>query len=103
MKTIEIRQREEYLAPECLEATTGIAGAVAQDRIAYCVGNARLEFLESAVLASNSLTGDKTDALAAVFDRRDEARQERWVVLTITVERRHDGSPRGTDPAADRS
>src|ERR1700733_3720770 len=102
MQTVEIRERQEHLAPECLETATGIAGAIAQDGVAYPIGNARLEFLEAGVFASNPLAGGKTHALATVLDRRNQIRQKRRIVLSVAVERRHDGAARGAHPAAHR-
>ena len=48
MQPVEIRQRQEGVAPERLQAATGVARAVAQDRAAHAVGDARLEALEAA-------------------------------------------------------
>jgi hypothetical protein len=39
MQAIEIRHREEYLARESLQPAAGVAGAVAQDRIAHAIGD----------------------------------------------------------------
>src|SRR5690242_1096047 len=72
MQTIEIRHREEHLARECLQPAAGVPGAVAQDRATYSVGEFRLHFLETGVLAPDPLAGRKSDAAAAVFDRRDQ-------------------------------
>src|SRR5688572_14581496 len=95
MQPVEIRHHQEYLAAERLQATAGIAGAVVQNGVADAIGGARLQLLETGVLASDPLAGGKTDAVAAVLDRRNQVRQERWIVLPVAVERRHDGSPRG--------
>src|SRR5580700_3147368 len=100
MKTVEIRQRQEHLAPERFQAATGIAGTIAQDGAAHPVGDARLDFLESGVLASDPLTGGKADALATLFDRQNKLWQERWIVLAVAIERRHDGTARGANAAA---
>src|ERR1700722_1682848 len=100
MQTVEIRQRQKHLAPERLQTATGIAGAIAQDGVAYSIGNARLDFLEAGVFASNPLAGGKTHAFTAIFDRRNQIRQERRIVLSVAVKRRPNGAPRGADPAA---
>src|SRR5689334_6842376 len=39
MQAVEIRQRQERVAPERLEAAAGIAGSVTQDRAAHSVGD----------------------------------------------------------------
>src|ERR1700688_1878012 len=76
MKPVEIRHREKHLTPERLQAAAGVAGTIAQDRVAHAIGNARLDFLEASVLAPDSLPGGKTHALAAILDRRNQIRQE---------------------------
>src|SRR5258706_15934007 len=83
MQPVEVRHRQEHLAPECLQAAAGVAGAIAQDRVAHAIGNARLDFLETGGLAADPLAGGETDALAAILDRRNQVRQERWIVLSI--------------------
>src|ERR1700674_2060608 len=102
MKTVEIGHRQEHFAPERFQAAAGIAGTIAQDRLACRIGDARLELLEAGVLASDPLTGGKADAFATFFDGRNQVRQERWIVLAIAIERRHDDATRGSHPAAHR-
>src|ERR1700676_535842 len=99
MKTVEIGHRQEHFAPERFQAAAGIAGTIAQDRLARRVGDARLELLEAGVLASDPLTGGKADALATHFDGRNQVRQERRIVLTIAIARRNDGAARRAYPA----
>ena len=102
MQPVEIRHHQKHLAPERLQAAAGVAGAVAQDGVAHAVGDARLDLLEAGILAPDPLAGGKADALAAIFDRRNQVRQERRIVLAVAVERRHDGAARGTHAAAHR-
>src|ERR1700730_15005520 len=102
MKPVEIRHREKDLAPERFQAAAGVAGAIAKNRVAHAIGYARLDFLEAGVLASDPLPGGKTHALAAILDRRNQIRQEHWIVLSVAIERRHDRAARGADPAAHR-
>src|ERR1039457_3927521 len=102
MQPVAIRHRQKYLAPKCLQAATGVTGAIAQDGVAHAIGDARLYLLETGVLAPDPLTGSETDAIAALFDGRDQIRQERRIVLSIAVERRHDGAARGADATAHR-
>ena len=47
VQAVEIRQPQEQIAAERLEAAAGIAGAVAQDGAADRIGDARLQLLES--------------------------------------------------------
>src|SRR6202041_1299356 len=102
MQPVEIWHRQKYLAPKCLEAATGVAGAVAQNGVAHAIGDARLDLLETGVLAPDPLTGGETEAIAALFDGRDQSREERRIVLAIAVKRRHDGAACGADAAAHR-
>ena len=102
MQSVEIGQRQEHFAPECFQAAARVAGAIAQNRVAHAIGNARLDFLEAGILASDPLACGKTDAVAAIFDCRNQIRQEYGIVLPIPVERRHDGAARGANPAAHR-
>src|SRR5712671_608584 len=102
MQPIEVRQYQEYLAPERFQAAAGIAGAIAQDSVAHPIGDARLDFLEAGVLASDALAGGKTDAFAALLDRRNQVRQECRVVLSVAVEGRDNGAARRAHPAAHR-
>src|ERR1700722_5612301 len=76
MQPVEIGHRQKYLAPKCLQAAAGVAGAVAQNGVAHTIGDARLDLLETAVLAPVPLPGGETDAIAALFDGRDKIRQE---------------------------
>src|ERR1700681_664007 len=102
MQPVEVRHHQEYLAPECLQAAAGIAGAIAQDPVAHAIGDTRLDLLETGVLASDALAGHKTDAFAALLDRRNQVRQECRVVLSVAVEGRDNGAARGAHPAAPR-
>src|ERR1700692_1937498 len=102
MQPIEIRQHQENLAPERLQAAAGVAGTVVQNAAAYAVGDLRLDLLESGVLAAHARAASQTAALAAALDRRDQIRQECRIVLAVAVKRRHDGATRGADPAAHR-
>src|SRR5690348_16237548 len=95
VQPIEIRHRQKHLAAECLQSATGIARAVIEDRIANRIGGARLQLLESGVLASDALAGDETNAIAALPDRRNQVRQERRIVLAVAVESRDDVAARG--------
>src|ERR1043166_6021357 len=61
MQGIEVRQRQEGLAPERLEPATGVARSVAPDRAAHGVGDARLQPFEPGGAASDSLAGDEAD------------------------------------------
>src|SRR5882757_3748619 len=76
MQPVEIGHRQEQFARECLQPTAGVAGAVAQDRIAHAVGDPRLHFLEAGILASDPLAGHEADAAAAAFDRRHQIRRK---------------------------
>src|SRR6185437_5468444 len=97
---VEVRHREKHLTAERLEAAARIASAIAQNGSANTVGDARLNFLEPGVLAPDPLAGDKADAIAALLQRRDQIRQKRRIVLTIAIERRHDGAARSPDTAS---
>src|SRR6516165_1443380 len=77
MQAVEIRQREERVAPKRLEAAAGIAGAVAQDRVAHRVGNARLQAFESGGPAPDPLTGDEAETCATGLERAHQRREER--------------------------
>src|SRR5919205_2041431 len=69
MQAVEIRQVQENVAPECLEAATGVAGAVAQDRAANAVGHTGLELLGTGGLASDTLARNQADASGCLFER----------------------------------
>ena len=75
MQPVEIRHRQEHLARKRLQAAAGIAGTVVQNCLAHAIGDARLQFLETGVLAPDPLARRQTDAPAAVFDRRDQVRR----------------------------
>ena len=62
VQPVEIRQAQKDIAAECFEAAARITGAVAQNGIAYCIGDARLKPLERACPPADALAGDKTDA-----------------------------------------
>src|SRR4051794_25257497 len=100
MQPVEIRHHQKNLPPECFQATSGVAGAVAQDAAAYAICDPRLNFLKSSILTPDPLAGSKPDPIATIFDGRDKVRQERWIVLPIAIQRRHDRTMRCTDPAA---
>src|SRR3981189_703417 len=100
MQPIEVRQRQEHLAPKRLQAAAGIAGAVAQDSVAHAIGDARLDFLETGILAPDALAGGKACAFAALLDRRNQIRQECRIVLSVAVEGRDNGAARRANPAA---
>src|SRR6266478_2909803 len=102
MQPIEVRQHQEHLAPERLQAAAGIAGAIAQDSVAHTVGDARLDFLETGVLASDALAGGKTDAFAALLDRRNQVRQDCSVVMSVAADGHRDGTAVRAIPAARR-
>src|SRR5262245_7257203 len=85
MQTIEIRQRQEEIAAERLEAATGIAGAVAQHGAAHAISYPRLKLLEAGILASDALAGDQTDA-RIVHQNRQQLRHEGRVVLAVAIE-----------------
>src|SRR5581483_10603288 len=99
---VEIGHHQKYFAAERFEAAAGVAGAVLQDRLADRIGDARLEFLEAGVLASDALTRDKTDALPTARERHDQVRQEGRIVLSVAVKRRHDRTAGATHAASDR-
>src|SRR6267142_424031 len=102
MQSVEVRHREEHLARERLQPAAGVAGTVAQDRLAHAVRDFRLQLLETGILAPDPLARRETDAAAAAFDRRDQVGQERRIILSVAVECGHDGAARGTDAAAHR-
>ena len=102
MQPVEIRHGQIDIARKRLQPAAGIAGAVAQDRVAHGVGDPRLHFLETGVLAPDPLAGGEADAAAALLDRRNQVGQERRIVLSVAVERRHDGAARGANAAAHR-
>src|SRR5215831_15465040 len=66
MQPVEIRQREKQVAAKRLEPAAGVARAVAQDRAAHAVGDARLQLLEAARLAPGALAGREPDPRAAL-------------------------------------
>jgi len=83
-----------------------VTGAIAQDGAAHAIGNARLDLLEAGILASDPLAGSEPHPLAALLDCRNQIRQERRIILSIAVERRHDGTraqrgPRCAPPPTD--
>src|SRR5271154_2707326 len=47
VQRVEIWQRQEQIAPECLEAAASIARAVLEDCAPHGIGDARLQFLET--------------------------------------------------------
>src|SRR5260370_21293867 len=102
MQSVEIRQCQEHVAPERFQAAPGVAGAITQNRAAHAIRDARLDFLEAGILASDPLARGKTDAVAAILDRRNQIRQKYGIVLPIPIERRHDGAARGPDTTAHR-
>src|SRR3978361_1776158 len=72
VQPIEIWHHQKHLAPERLQSAAGVAGAIAQDRVAHAIGNAGLDLLEAGVLASDALARGETDAVAALLDRRNQ-------------------------------
>ncbi len=102
VQPVEIRQRQKQIALKRLEAATGVARAVAQDRAAHAVGNARLEFLEAGRLAADALAGDQPDARSTGLQRLDQLGKKRRIVLAVAVERDDDGRPRRRHAAAQR-
>ena len=59
-------KRQEQIAVKRLQPATGVAGAVAQDRAAHAVGDARLHPLEAGGLAADALSRDQADARVAL-------------------------------------
>ena len=59
-------------------------------------------FLKPVSLRPTRLAGGKADAFTALFDGRDQIRQERRIVLPVAIKRRHDGAARGANAAAHR-
>src|ERR1700733_2958851 len=102
VQAIEIRYRQAHLAPEYFQAAPGVAGTVMQDRVAHGIGDARLNLLEARILATDPLAGDETRTLAALFDGRNQGRQERRVILAVAIQRCHDGAVRNAHAAAHR-
>ena len=101
MQPVEIRQRQERVAPKHFQPAAGVARAVAQDRAAHAVRDARLQFLETAGAPSDALTGDETRGRALV-QRREQRRNERGIVLSVAVERRDNRRARSRNAAAHR-
>ncbi len=94
MQAVEIRQRQKHVAAKRLQAAPGVTGAVVKDGAADPIGDPRLEFLETGVLAADALASDETDALAATLQCRDQVAQKNRVVLPVAVECRHQGAAR---------
>ena len=100
MQAVEIRQRQKHLAPESFQTATGVAGAVMQDRVAHGIGDARLNLLETGILATDPLAGGKARAFTALFDSRNQRRQESRIILPVAIKRCHDRAMRYADAAA---
>src|SRR6185312_11783010 len=94
MQAIEIRQTEEHSATERLQPATGVASTITQDGSTHRICDPRLEFLKSARFAANALARDESNARVARFQCANKRRNECRVVLTVAVERHHNGGPR---------
>src|SRR5262245_52948480 len=81
MQCVEIRQRQPEGARKRFQAAAAIAGAVAQDRASYHVGDARLQTLETGGLAADPLPGDQADARRASDERVEELWQKCRIIL----------------------
>src|SRR5436190_4230342 len=81
MQPVEIGHRKEDIARERLQPAAGVAGSVAQDRLAYAVGNPRLQFLEASILAADALARGEADATLTCLGRGTQVRQEHERVL----------------------
>ena len=68
MQPVEIRQRQECVAPEHFQAAAAVARAVAQDRAAHAVGDARLQLLERRGAPPDPLARHQPDPLAALLE-----------------------------------
>ena len=61
MQPVEIGQRQKCVAPEHFQSAAGVARAVAQDRAAHAVRDARLELLERRGAPPDALARHKPD------------------------------------------
>src|SRR5204863_8444593 len=67
VQPVEIGQRQTEVTRKRLQAAAAIAGAVARDRAADHIGEARLEALESRGLAANTLAGNEAKPRRALL------------------------------------
>ena len=62
MQSVEIRQGQKDIPANRFEPTTGVPGAIPQDRRTHAIGNARLQALEGAGATSDPLADDQPEA-----------------------------------------
>ena len=98
VQAVEIGQRQPNIARERLQPAAGVARAVAEDRAAHGVGEARLESLEARGLAPDALAGDEAHRGAPCSSRPRSAREKRRIVLAVAVERDDDRRARRPHP-----
>src|SRR5262249_53738567 len=99
MQPVKVGHHQKYLPPERLQSAARITRPIFQDRATDRVRRPRLEFLETSILSSNSLARGEADALAALFERRNQLRQEGRIVLTVAVEGSNERAARGAHAA----
>src|SRR6476661_3932131 len=100
VQAVEVRQSEEHVAAERLQAAAGVACAVAQHGAAHRIGDARLQFLEAGRLTPDALPRDQADARLPGFERANEGGQKRRVVLAVAIERDDQRPARGGNARA---
>src|SRR5215471_5052850 len=86
MQRVEIGEREKDVAANRLEATTGVAGSIPQNRSTHPVSNARLRPLEGGGSTSDPLAGDQPETRGSLLQNADQRGNERGIVLAIAVE-----------------
>src|SRR5262249_23653470 len=95
-------EAEEHVTAERFQATTGIARTVLQHGTPHRIGDLRLQFLEAARLAADTMAGDQANKRAARFQSADERWNERGVVLALAVKRHDKCGPRRGNAGANR-
>ena len=100
VQTVEIRQQQAEFAGKRLQPAARVARAVAQNRAANAVGDARLHALEARRLAPDPLTRNQSDVRRTMIKRIDELWKKCRIVLAVTVERDDRCAARRYDPGA---
>src|SRR5262245_6172646 len=90
VKSIKARQTEKDVTAERLQSATRVAGSIPQDSAAHGIGDARLKLLEPTRLATDALSGNEAGTGRAHFERADQGRDKRRIVLSVSIERHHD-------------
>src|SRR5580704_3885188 len=102
MQAVEIRQAQEYIARERLQAAAGIARAVFQYRTALAVSDAQLQAFEAGAFSPYALAGDEAEPRRTRLERGNQRRNVSRIVLAVAVERHDDGRTRRGDARAHR-